>query len=54
MGNGRGSGSSGPFAFLLKHWKPYDGPPNWDFMVLAASTKEVPEEGEKHLEVNSG
>lgn len=27
----------------LKHWQPYDGPPDWDFAVLNAPKKDLEE-----------
>jgi hypothetical protein len=34
---------------IMKHWKPYDGPPDWDFAVLNAPKKELEEGGEDKI-----
>ena len=38
----------------LKHWKPYDGPPDWSFIVLNAPNKQVEEGKGERPEVNDG
>ena len=39
---------------ILIHWKPYAGPPDWDFIVLDAPKKQVEEERDERPEMSSG
>ena len=38
----------------LKRWKPYDGPADWNFIVLSAPKRELEEGGDEKPEVSSG
>ena len=38
----------------LKHWKPYDGPPDWGFAVLNAPKKDLEEGRDERPEVSNG
>lgn len=38
----------------LKHWKPYAGPPDWNFVVLNAPKSQVEEQRDERPEVSNG
>jgi hypothetical protein len=38
----------------LKHWKPYDGPADWDSAVLNAPKKQLEEETDERPEGSNG
>ena len=37
-----------------EHWKPYNGPPDWDSEVLNAPKRELEEERDERPEVSNG
>ena len=37
---------------IRKHWKPYEGPPDWDFAVLNAPKKDLEEGKDERPEVS--
>jgi hypothetical protein len=38
---------------IMKHWKPYDGPPDRDFAVLNAPKKDLEEGTDEGMEVSN-
>ena len=38
----------------LKRWKPYSGPPDWNFIVLDVPKQELENKGDEQPEVSNG